>query len=154
MPHGNIWVKCNFCKVSIFWGKSRHFIFGTFVSVVLQRVMSASATGGRHCPCDECSQSCHLYLKPDEAQTIHRIKLLEQAHCAWCWKPLRVNTVWPGARWVRFEFAASLDHPLVESYWGESFYDLEWNKALLHCINLILLLWSKLCVSTDTFGAQ
>ena len=55
-------------------------------------------SGRQQCPCRECSQSCHLSLKPDQAQTVTRIKLLEQAHCAFCWRPLQVSSAWPGPR--------------------------------------------------------
>ena len=44
--------------------------------------------------CSECDQAVHVYCvkKNDE-----KFKLLEQAHCAKCWKPLYYNTSWPGS---------------------------------------------------------
>ena len=44
--------------------------------------------------CSECDQAVHVYCvkKNDE-----KFKLLEQAHCAKCWKPLYYNTNWPGS---------------------------------------------------------
>ena len=44
--------------------------------------------------CSECDQAIHVYCvkKNDE-----KFKLLEQAHCAKCWKPLYYNTNWPGS---------------------------------------------------------
>jgi hypothetical protein len=35
----------------------------------------------------------HLYHDSES-----RLKILEQAHCAHCWRPLRVTSAWPGPR--------------------------------------------------------
>ena len=41
-----------------------------------------------------CSEAIHVYcVKKDD----EKIKLLEQAHCAKCWRPLYFDTNWPGS---------------------------------------------------------
>merc|ERR1712108_33623 len=44
--------------------------------------------------CSECDEAIHVHCmkKNDE-----KFKLLEQAHCAKCWRPLYFNTNWPGS---------------------------------------------------------
>ena len=49
------------------------------------------------CPCSACSEVVHVYY--DQKSLLRNdLKLLEQAHCAHCWRPLRVPTAWPGPR--------------------------------------------------------
>lgn len=45
--------------------------------------------------CSECEEAIHVFYvkKGDE-----KLKLLEQAHCAKCWRPLHFDSNWPGSR--------------------------------------------------------
>ena len=43
--------------------------------------------------CSECEEAIHIFCKK---KTDEKFKLLEQAHCAKCWRPLYYNTNWPG----------------------------------------------------------
>ena len=44
--------------------------------------------------CSECEEAIHVYCKKKSDE---KFKLLEQAHCAKCWRPLYYNTNWPGS---------------------------------------------------------
>ena len=44
--------------------------------------------------CSECEEAIHVYCKKKNDE---KFKLLEQAHCAKCWRPLFYNTNWPGS---------------------------------------------------------
>ena len=48
------------------------------------------------CTCSTCSEIIHVYY--DKSSTVKPLKLLEQAHCGHCWRPLRVASTWPGPR--------------------------------------------------------
>lgn len=48
------------------------------------------------CTCSTCSETIHVYY--DKSSAVKPLKLLEQAHCGHCWRPLRVATSWPGPR--------------------------------------------------------
>ena len=48
------------------------------------------------CTCSTCSEIIHVYY--DKSSTVKPLKLLEQAHCGHCWRPLRVASSWPGPR--------------------------------------------------------
>ena len=91
-----------------------------------QKVMSAR----QQCPCRECSQSCHVCLKTDQAQTVGRIKLLEQAHCAFCWRPLQVTSEWPGPR-TRL-LPSDCSHDLSVAQCGHVFHSACLHKQT-HC---------------------
>jgi hypothetical protein len=49
------------------------------------------------CACRACSEVVHVY-RDQKLLLRNDLKLLEQAHCAHCWRPLRVATAWPGPR--------------------------------------------------------
>ena len=88
--------------------------------------------GTRDCSCTKCEKSCHVVLKTDRAQSIGRLKLMEQAHCAYCWEPLKANTEWPCTR----------------SAWriGTKFKDLSVN----HCGHV----FHTLCINKQTHCRQ
>ena len=45
----------------------------------------------------ECDDAVHVYyMKP--ASSDEKMKLMYQAHCARCWRPLKYNSKWPGPR--------------------------------------------------------
>ena len=54
-----------------------------------QNIMSAYPNPS----CSECEEAIHVYCKKNNDE---KFKLLEQAHCAKCWRPLYYNTNWPG----------------------------------------------------------
>ena len=49
------------------------------------------------CQCSTCSEAVHVY-HDQKSLLKNNLKLLEQAHCAHCWRPLRVPNAWPGPR--------------------------------------------------------
>ena len=65
-----------------------------------------SHSPGKKCSCGACSSlySVRITVPADgEDGTVHQMKLLEQTHCARCWRPLLTATAYPGARWVAIQ---------------------------------------------------
>ena len=48
------------------------------------------------CKCSTCSDVVHVYCKKSSA--MKHLKLLEQAQCAHCWRPLKITSSWPGPK--------------------------------------------------------
>ena len=46
--------------------------------------------------CIQCTQAVHINIIQN--QDVKRLKLFEQARCAFCWRPLKINSAWPGSR--------------------------------------------------------
>ena len=46
--------------------------------------------------CIQCTQAVHINIIQN--QDVKRLKLFEQARCAFCWRPLKINLAWPGPR--------------------------------------------------------
>ena len=46
--------------------------------------------------CIQCTQAVHINIIQN--QDVKCLKLFEQARCAFCWRPLKINLAWPGPR--------------------------------------------------------
>ena len=93
-----------------------------------------SATDG--CSCVKCEKSCHVVLKTDRAHSITRLKLMEQAHCAYCWEPLKVSSEWPCTR-SAWRIATKFKD-LSVNHCGHVFHALCINKKVWSLTPLIL----------------
>jgi hypothetical protein len=51
----------------------------------------------KSCLCSACSEVTHIYYEKS-VHLKHNLKLLEQAHCAHCWRPLKIASSWPGPK--------------------------------------------------------
>ena len=80
------------------------------------------------CSCIHCDKSCHVILNTGEAHTIQRLTLMEQALCAYCWKPLQANTNCSRSVWrIAIKFK-----DLSVNHCGHVFHALCINKEA-HC---------------------
>ncbi len=61
------------------------------------------------------------------------LRLLEQSHCARCWRPLRVSTVWPGPRLAQLPPSNPTDRALVVLQCGHVYHSSCCDKYLTHC---------------------
>ena len=80
-----------------------------------------------------CEDATDLYFVKNPGEGQEKFKLLQQAHCASCWRPLRYNTVWPGSSEnLRPPFHYTLRTPMAVSQCGHVFH-LPCATQVSHC---------------------
>ena len=69
-----------------------------------------------------CEEAVDLYLVKKSANQ-EKFKLLQQAHCGKCWRPLIYNTTWPGSHEnQRPPYHSTLRTPISVSQCGHIFH--------------------------------